>query len=31
VQSEREQEEQELRDQLEHFEFEKDHGLWPEY
>jgi predicted phage terminase large subunit-like protein len=31
VQSEREQEEQELRDQLEQFEFEKDHGLWPEY
>jgi predicted phage terminase large subunit-like protein len=31
VPSEREQEEQEVRDQLEQFEFEKDHGLWPEY
>ena len=31
LQSEREQEQQELRDQLEQFEFEKDHGLWPEY
>jgi hypothetical protein len=31
LQSEREQEEQEVRDQLEQFEFEKDHGLWPEY